>query len=141
MNYLKQMQRVQSAQYKLLWNIGRPGALVLNVIGNYGPIYAIDVAKRSSVDKALVGRAVCQLTDKGYIIQKLDQNDKRRRTLILTKRRRNLFRSTRIMRQERYKQCLKCFKQSEVELIESFLVRLIDNANEMYETEISIKSS
>lgn len=55
-------------------------------IGQYGPLSASEIARRSGLDKPKISRAVLRLEDKGWIERKYSRDNRRSHQLALTKR-------------------------------------------------------
>lgn len=59
---------------------------VLAVVGRYGPLSAKEVAQYTSTDAFFVSRSIVQLVKKGYMTRDVDDRDRRRSVLQLTKK-------------------------------------------------------
>jgi len=72
------------AQYRAKYDLKRTEWRVLFNIGNYGPISAVDISRRTGLEKTKISRAVQRLEDRGWVERVLLEQDRRRHNLKLT---------------------------------------------------------
>ncbi|QGY05875.1 winged helix-turn-helix transcriptional regulator [Methylobacterium mesophilicum SR1.6/6] len=102
---------------------------VLNVIGHYEPVLAVDVAGTALMDKGLVSRAVAKLTEVGLVARSADAADGRRQILTLTRSGRVTWSGVWGAKQRRHHRFLETLTEAETEQLFGILARLQDNAD------------
>lgn len=86
------MSRELSGVYGARFGLSIPEWRVLANLGRFGPLYAGELAERSSMDKPKVTRALQRLQAAGLLQRTVDAEDRRQVRLALTRRGRALFR-------------------------------------------------
>lgn len=70
--------------YRDKYGLGRTEWRVLFNVGQYGPLSAVEVSKRSNLEKTKISRAVQRLNTRGWIRRIYLESDRRRHELELT---------------------------------------------------------
>lgn len=73
------------AHYRDKYNLSRTEWRVLFNVGQYGPISAVEISKRSNLEKTKISRAVQRLEGRGWLRRIFLESDRRRHQLELTK--------------------------------------------------------
>jgi len=73
------------AHYREKFDLSRTEWRVLFNVGQYGPISAVDISKRSNLEKTKISRAVQRLEERGWLRRIFLESDRRRHQLELTK--------------------------------------------------------
>lgn len=71
--------------YAERFSLGMTEWRVMAVLGRYPELSAIEVAKRTAMDKVAVSRAVARLIESGWLVRSLHEEDRRRSVLRLSK--------------------------------------------------------
>jgi DNA-binding MarR family transcriptional regulator len=125
-----------SRYYQRHFEMGMPEIRLLNVVGHYEPLGSCDVVDRSSMDKAMVSRALAALIDRGYVGRAKDQGDSRRIVLSLTECGRAVFERVLVAKRARHQRSLAGLSPEEVRLVEDLLDRLYVAAEAMRRDEM-----
>jgi DNA-binding MarR family transcriptional regulator len=64
---------------------------VLAVVGNFAPMSASDVCIRTAMDKVKVSRAVARLVKRNFLVRRVDPDDNRMHSLVLSRRGRGVY--------------------------------------------------
>lgn len=72
-------------QYREKYGLGRTEWRVLFNVGQYGPLSAVEISKRSNLEKTKISRAVQRLHERGWLRRIPLESDRRRQELELTK--------------------------------------------------------
>jgi DNA-binding MarR family transcriptional regulator len=104
---------------------------VLALLAKREPVSASTLVARSPLDKASVSRAVASLAERGLLVSKPSEEDRRSQTLALTREGRRLFRQIAPLSVERQQQLLADFSESERKALFRALDRLIERADEL----------
>ena len=86
------MSRELAGVYGKRFGLSIPEWRILANLGRFGPLYAGELAERSSLDKPKVTRALQRLEGGGLLQRAIDAQDRRQVRLALTRRGRALFR-------------------------------------------------
>jgi len=86
------VSRALSAVYAEAFGLSIPEWRILANLGRFGPLYAGELAERSSMDKPKVTRALQRLESAGLAQRAVDAGDRRQVRLTLTRRGRSVFR-------------------------------------------------
>jgi DNA-binding MarR family transcriptional regulator len=86
------MSRELAGVYGERFGLSIPEWRILANLGRFGPLYAGDLAERSSMDKPKVTRALQRLESGGLLQRTVDAQDRRQVRLALTRRGRAMFR-------------------------------------------------
>jgi DNA-binding MarR family transcriptional regulator len=86
------MSRELAGVYGEKFGLSIPAWRIIANLGHWGPLYAGDLAERSSLDKPQVTRALQRLEAGGLVRRKIDSQDRRQVRLALTRRGRVLLR-------------------------------------------------
>ena len=86
------MSRELSGVYGERFGLSIPEWRILANLGRFGPLYAGELAERSSMDKPKVTRALQRLEAAGIVQRAVDAEDRRQVRLALTRRGRAMFR-------------------------------------------------
>ena len=70
--------------YKEKYGLGRTEWRVLFNVGQYGPLSAVEISKRSNLEKTKISRAVQRLNKRGWMRRIYLESDRRRHELELT---------------------------------------------------------
>lgn len=122
--------------YRNSYKIGRPEGLIINMIGNYGPLKATDIARIASFDKALITRAIQKLVSKEHITYITDEIDKRQKNITLTKTGISIFERNSAAGKERFSGWMKDISIEDQITLKKILQKLTANAEEMLENQI-----
>ncbi|GGF50827.1 hypothetical protein GCM10011332_00070 [Terasakiella brassicae] len=99
------------------------------VLGNSkDPLSAGEIVTRSSIDKVKVSRAIAGLTKAGYLERRVDEGDRRKVALQLTRSGHYVFEELVEKVQELENKLLDGFSPEEKELLISFMARVRSNA-------------
>ncbi len=71
--------------YRETYGLGRTEWRVLFNVGQYGPLSAVEISKRSNLEKTKISRAVQRLQERGWLRRIYLESDRRRHELELTK--------------------------------------------------------
>jgi DNA-binding MarR family transcriptional regulator len=71
--------------YRETYGLGRTEWRVLFNVGQYGPLSAVEISKRSNLEKTKISRAVQRLYERGWLRRIYLESDRRRHQLELTK--------------------------------------------------------
>jgi DNA-binding MarR family transcriptional regulator len=71
--------------YREKYGLGRTEWRVLFNVGQYGPISAVDISRRSNLEKTKISRAAQRLTERDWVRRVYLQSDRRRHQLELTR--------------------------------------------------------
>jgi DNA-binding MarR family transcriptional regulator len=88
----QKMSRELSGVYGERFGLSIPEWRILANLGRFGPLYAGELAERSSMDKPKVTRALQRLEAGGLVQRAVDAEDRRQVRLALTRRGRSVFR-------------------------------------------------
>ncbi|NVK18317.1 MAG: MarR family transcriptional regulator [Methylocystaceae bacterium] len=83
--YYRAVSQSVSNIYEREYNITVSEWRAMAVLGNEQPLSAGEIVKRSSIDKVRVSRAIAGLTKAGYLERRVDENDRRKVALQLTR--------------------------------------------------------
>jgi DNA-binding MarR family transcriptional regulator len=86
------MSRELSGVYGERFGLSIPEWRILANLGRFGPLYAGELAERSSMDKPKVTRALQRLEAGGLLRRAIDADDRRQVRLSLTRRGQSIFR-------------------------------------------------
>ncbi|WP_419796585.1 MAG: MarR family winged helix-turn-helix transcriptional regulator [Terasakiella sp.] len=102
------------------------------VLGNSKePLSAGEIVTRSSIDKVKVSRAIAGLTKAGYLERRIDEGDRRKVALQLTRSGHYVFEELVEKVQELEDKLLKGFSSEEKDLLISFMARVRNNSEEL----------
>lgn len=86
-----------AAIYRERYDLRRTDWRVLFNVGQYGPIGAAEIARRSGLEKSKISRAVERLENRGWLGRRPVANDRRQHHLVLTAKGARTFESLRQM--------------------------------------------
>jgi DNA-binding MarR family transcriptional regulator len=101
------------------------------VLGNEQPLSASEIVQRSSIDKVRVSRAISGLTKAGYLERRVDEDDRRKVALQLTRAGQNVFEELVGKVQNLECQLLDGFSEDEKETLKSLMARVRKNAGNL----------
>jgi len=122
--------------YRREFDIGRPEALIINMVGHYGMLMAADIANISSFDKALVARAIQKLIDKRLLKSDVDDSDRRKHNLLLTGAGLKIFEQNQCSGRQRYEAWIDGLSDADLSALDKLITKLTDNAEEEYRREV-----
>ncbi len=83
--YYRAVSQSVSTIYEKEYNLTVSEWRAMAVLGNEQPLSAGEIVKRSSIDKVKVSRAIAGLTKAGYLERRVDEDDRRKVALQLTR--------------------------------------------------------
>jgi DNA-binding MarR family transcriptional regulator len=98
---------------------------ILANLGRFGPLYAGDLAERSSMDKPKVTRALQRLEAGGIVQRNVDAEDRRQVRLALTRRGRSMFRAIAALALDWERQFLSPLSEAERKMLDRVLTKLL----------------
>lgn len=104
---------------------------VLALLAKLEPVLASALVARSPLDKASVSRAVASLTERGLVVAKTSDADRRAQLLVMTPAGKRLFRKIAPLSVERQRQLLSSFSAGERAALFESLEKLIERAGEL----------
>ena len=97
----------------------------IGVLGEFGPLSLVDVARRGAIDKAQVSRLLPGLIRRGYIARASHPTDRRRASLRLTDAGLDLYREILVLGRRRQTWLIEELTEAERETVTDFLDRLL----------------
>ena len=97
----------------------------IGVLGEFGPLSLVDVARRGAIDKAQVSRLLPGLIRRGYIARASHPTDRRRASLRLTDAGLDLYREILVLGRRRQAWLIEELTEAERETMIDFLDRLL----------------
>lgn len=125
-----------SRYYQRHFDMGIPEVRLLNIVGHYGPLGSCDVVDQSSMDKAMVSRALATLIERGHVRRAKDLSDSRRIVLTLTDSGRAVWKRVLAAKRVRHERSVACLSAEETRLVYELLDRLYDEAETMRQEEL-----
>ncbi|HEX7126706.1 MAG TPA: MarR family transcriptional regulator [Thermodesulfobacteriota bacterium] len=125
-----------SRYYQRHFDMGIPEVRLLNVVGHYEPLGSCDVVEHSSMDKAMVSRALATLIRRGLIRRAKDPSDSRRIVLTLTESGRAVWKRILVAKRARHARSIACLSAEETSQVYELLDRLYDAAEAMRQEEL-----
>jgi len=122
--------RALSAVYGERFGLSIPEWRVLANLGHAGPLYAGELAERSSMDKPKVTRALQRLETGGLVQRAVDAQDRRQVRLTLTRRGRGLFRDIAVLALEWEAQFLSPLSEAERKTLDRALTKLMQRGED-----------
>jgi DNA-binding MarR family transcriptional regulator len=119
------MSRELSGVYGRRFGLSIPEWRVLANLGRLGPLYAGELAERSSMDKPKVTRALQRLEAAGIVQRAIDAEDRRQVRLALTRRGRGLFREIAVLALDWETQFLAPLSEAERKTLHRVLTKLM----------------
>jgi DNA-binding MarR family transcriptional regulator len=120
----RSLLRGSMAFYLHEYGLGVPEVQILNLLSRGRPLASKEIAEILAINKALVSRAVRQLTALGYITTKVDPQDGRFRICDLTPKGRDFVETSRPDRHKRQDKFLSVLSRQEQILLVDVLDRL-----------------
>lgn len=125
------VSRALSGAYVDEFNLSIPEWRVLANLGRFGPLYAGELAERSSMDKPKVTRALQRLEAAGLLQRTVDPGDRRQVRLQLTRRGRAVFRQVAALALEWEAEFLAPLAESERKALDRIVTKLTQRAENM----------
>lgn len=122
--------------YQRHFDMGIPEIRLLNIVGHYEPLGSSDVVEQSSMDKAMVSRALATLLRRGYVRRAKDGGDSRRVVLTMTDAGRAVWKRILHAKRLRHQQSLAGLSADEARLVYELLDRLYVAAEAMRHEEL-----
>lgn len=120
---------IYEREYKLTVSEWRAMA----VLGNEQPLSAGEIVKRSSIDKVKVSRAIAGLTKAGYLERRVDEEDRRKVALQLTRSGQLVFEDLVQKVRQLEEDLLDGFTDSERDSLRNMMARVRKNAKAIEE--------
>ncbi|WP_028878444.1 MarR family winged helix-turn-helix transcriptional regulator [Terasakiella pusilla] len=120
---------IYEREYKLTVSEWRAMA----VLGNEQPLSAGEIVKRSSIDKVKVSRAIAGLTKAGYLERRVDEDDRRKVALQLTRSGQLVFEDLVQKVRQLEEDLLDGFTDSERDSLRNMMARVRQNAKAIEE--------
>jgi DNA-binding MarR family transcriptional regulator len=117
--------RELSGVYGERFGLSIPEWRILANLGRFGPLYAGDLAERSSMDKPKVTRALQRLEGAGLVQRAIDAEDRRQVRLALTRRGRGMFREIAALALDWERQFLAPLSEAERRTLDRILTKLM----------------
>lgn len=114
--------------YASRFDLSVPQWRVMAVLGRYEPISANEVCDRTVMDKVAVSRAVQAMLRRGLVERTVDNRDRRRSALRLSKRGRSIHNEIVPMALEYERKLLQSLTEEERTALDSLLKRLLSGA-------------
>jgi len=114
--------------YASRFDLSVPQWRVMAVLGRYEPISANEVCDRTVMDKVAVSRAVQAMLRRGLVERTVDNRDRRRSALRLSKRGRSIHNEIVPMALEYERRLLESLTAEERAALDSLLKRLLNGA-------------
>ncbi len=125
-----------SRYYQRHFDMGIPEIRLLNIVGHYEPLGSCDVVEQSSMDKAMVSRALATLIRRGCLRRAKDPSDSRRIVLTLTDSGRAVWKLVLAAKRERHRRSIAALTAEETRLLYDLLDRLYATAEELRREEM-----
>jgi len=119
------MSRELSGVYGARFGLSIPEWRILANLGRFGPLYAGELAERSSMDKPKVTRALQRLEAGGLVRRAVDADDRRQVRLALTRRGQSVFREIASLALDWERQFLAPLAKSERKALDRILTKLM----------------
>jgi DNA-binding MarR family transcriptional regulator len=119
------MSRELSGVYDERFGLSIPEWRILANLGRFGPLYAGELAERSSMDKPKVTRALQRLEVGGLVQRAVDADDRRQVRLALTRRGRSVFREIAALALDWEQQFLAPLSETERSTLQRVLTKLM----------------
>jgi|EndMetStandDraft_3_1072993.scaffolds.fasta_scaffold942333_2 DNA-binding MarR family transcriptional regulator len=119
------MSRELSGVYGERFGLSIPEWRILANLGRFGPLYAGELAERSSMDKPKVTRALQRLEAAGLLRRAIDAEDRRQVRLALTRRGQSVFREIAVLALDWERQFLVPLSDSERKALDRILTKLM----------------
>ncbi len=127
--YYRCVSQSVSAIYQRDYNLTVSEWRAMAVLGNSrDPLSAGEIVTRSSIDKVKVSRAIAGLTRAGYLERRVDEGDRRKVALVLTRSGQYVFRELVQKVQQLEDRLLDGFSAEEKEQLLSLMARVRNNA-------------
>jgi len=117
--------RELSGVYGERFGLSIPEWRILANLGRFGPLYAGELAERSSMDKPKVTRALQRLEAAGIVQRAVDAEDRRQVRLALTRRGRAMFREIATLALDWERQFLSPLSEAERRTLDRILTKLM----------------
>lgn len=118
------VSRELAGVYEERFGLSIPEWRVLANLGRFGPLYAGELAERSSMDKPKVTRALQRMEAAGLVQRTIDAEDRRQVRLALTRRGRSMFREIAELALEWEAQFLSPLSETERQALDRILTKL-----------------
>jgi DNA-binding MarR family transcriptional regulator len=123
--------RALAGVYAEKFGLSIPEWRILANLGRFGPLYAGDLAERSSLDKPKVTRALQRLEAAGLTQRVVGPEDRRQVRILLSRRGRNVFRQIAALALEWETKFLAPLAKSERKALERILTKLMQRVEDM----------
>ena len=117
--------RELSGVYGKRFGLSIPEWRILANLGRFGPLYAGELAERSSMDKPKVTRALQRLEAASIVQRAIDAEDRRQVRLALTRRGRAMFREIATLALDWERQLLSPLSEAERRTLDRILTKLM----------------
>lgn len=104
---------------------------VIQILGRDGSCSINQVADRISMDRGGTSRAISRLEEQGFVERKSDPNDRRRSTVSLSRRGRDLHKPIAEFANRREATLTSCLRAAEAEQLTTLLLRLVEQIDTM----------
>jgi len=130
--YYRAVSQSVSSIYEKDYGLAVSEWRAMAVLGNSKePLSAGEIVTRSSIDKVKVSRAIAGLTKAGYLERRVDEGDRRKVALQLTRSGYYVFEELVEKVQDLENKLLEGFSAEEKELLLSFMARVRNNAQDL----------
>jgi DNA-binding MarR family transcriptional regulator len=119
------MSRELSGVYGERFGLSIPEWRIMANLGRFGPLYAGELAERSSMDKPKVTRALQRLEAAGLVRRAIDAEDRRQVRLALTRRGQSVFREIAALALDWERQFLAPLANGERKALDRILTKLM----------------
>jgi DNA-binding MarR family transcriptional regulator len=135
------MSRELSGVYGERFGLSIPEWRILANLGRFGPLYAGELAERSSMDKPKVTRALQRLEAGGLLRRAIDAEDRRQVRLALTRRGQSVFREIAALALDWERQFLAPLADSERKALNRILTKLMRGSEDRNQRPRSVARS
>lgn len=101
---------------------------IMAVLGEYPGASADEVSIKIQIEKSIVSRSLQRLLKRHLVVREVDQADRRRQNLMLTKTGKDVYRQIVPVSYDYEDKLLKCFNKQERELLDGLIDRLYAHA-------------
>lgn len=97
---------------------------IMAVLGEYPESSADEVSNKTQIEKSIVSRKLQKLLKRNLVVREVDQADRRRQNLTLTKTGKDVYRQIVPVSYDYEDQLMTCFSNKERELLDDLIDRL-----------------
>ena len=127
----QEVSRTIAGIYAEKYDLMRHDWRIMAVLGFGEPLSANGVAERTNMDKVQVSRALARLKKRKLVAQQQDRDDKRRSSLRLTVKGRDIYREIVPLARAREAELLACLSAAELEQLDRSIGKLYRRAQEL----------